>query len=224
VADAPQTTTASSRPGALNWPLLQSVLFLGVLLVCVRIPGIAWWPWYLLVPIAACVALSGFARSWGANWKWLALGRGSQFSLVATAIIALLSIGGLVIFQWFIQPDLQRLAGHVPQRILGSVLLAGLVFSVSNAMLEEIAFRGVLYEGLLCRWGWRATVGITSLFFGLMHAGGYPPGPLGALLAGGYGALLGWLRHRTGGILWPIVAHVAADATIFAILVVDGWV
>jgi membrane protease YdiL (CAAX protease family) len=38
-------------------------------------------------------------------------------------------------------------------------------------------------------------------------------------LAGVHGLLLGWLRHRTGGLILPTLAHVFADATIFGIVV-----
>jgi hypothetical protein len=37
-----------------------------------------------------------------------------------------------------------------------------------------------------------------------------------------YGLLLGWLRHRSRGLALPTVAHVFADAAIFAILVYAG--
>ncbi len=48
------------------------------------------------------------------------------------------------------------------------------------------------------------------------------PVPLGALLAGLYGLALGWLRVVTGGIGLPVIAHIAADATIFTIAARSG--
>jgi len=33
--------------------------------------------------------------------------------------------------------------------------------------------------------------------------------------------MLGWLRHFSRGLLWPLVAHVFADATIFLLLLYD---
>jgi hypothetical protein len=36
--------------------------------------------------------------------------------------------------------------------------------------------------------------------------------------------MLGWLRVRTGGLTLPILAHIAADATIYGILVYAGAV
>lgn len=38
------------------------------------------------------------------------------------------------------------------------------------------------------------------------------------MLAGGWGFLLGLLRRRAGGLLAPTLAHVFADATIAALV------
>jgi hypothetical protein len=36
-----------------------------------------------------------------------------------------------------------------------------------------------------------------------------------------YGMMLGWLRHLSGAMLWPFMAHIFADATIFLLLMHD---
>jgi membrane protease YdiL (CAAX protease family) len=51
---------------------------------------------------------------------------------------------------------------------------------------------------------------------------GYPSGALGALLAGIYGVCLGWLRVFSGGLGLPVLAHIAADATIFTMVANSG--
>jgi membrane protease YdiL (CAAX protease family) len=65
-------------------------------------------------------------------------------------------------------------------------------------------------------------VGISTLLFGLGHLHGYPPGHVGALLAGIFGFCLGCLRVYTGGLGLPVIAHIAADATIFQIVADAG--
>jgi membrane protease YdiL (CAAX protease family) len=97
-----------------------------------------------------------------------------------------------------------------------------MLFAVVNTVLEELLFRGVLYDGVEWQWGWKAAVLVTAAIFGIFHVAGYPPGFVGALMAAIYGLLLGWLRHRTQGLILPILAHVFADATIFGILVRAG--
>lgn len=118
-----------------------------------------------------------------------------------------------------VQPDLAELASHLPAAVGGSVVAAGVYFSVVNALGEEAVFRGLLYDALESQWGWRAAILGSSAIFGAGHMMGYPQGLLGAVLAGIYGLSLGWLRHRTQGLAAPVVAHIFADATIFWILV-----
>jgi len=119
-------------------------------------------------------------------------------------------------------PDVHGLAARLPGSILGSAVLAGILFSLGNAAMEEMLFRGMIYDALESQWGWATACVASAAFFGVLHVAGYPPGALGAALAGIYGLLLGWLRHRTGGLLLPTAAHVFADATIFGILVHTG--
>ncbi len=101
-------------------------------------------------------------------------------------------------------------------------MLAGCCFSIGNAVLEEVAFRGILFDALAGEWNAAVAVVVTALVFGFIHQAGYPPGSLGAVLAGLYGVALGVLRVWTGGLLVPMFCHVFADATIFGILVSTG--
>ena len=120
------------------------------------------------------------------------------------------------------QPDVRSYRDALPLRVLGGVVGAGVVFSIVNATLEELVFRGVLFDAVQSQWGaWGTLIG-TAILFGLGHIHGYPPGLLGACLAAVFGFVLGALRLWTGGLLLPIVAHMGADATIYAILVHSG--
>jgi hypothetical protein len=38
-----------------------------------------------------------------------------------------------------------------------------------------------------------------------------------------YGLALGWIRHISGGLLFPIVAHIVADAAILTLVLVMIW-
>ncbi len=89
------------------------------------------------------------------------------------------------------------------------------MFSIGNALAEEVVFRGVLFAALEPVVGAGLTVLGTAVIFGWFHLHGYPPGPWGAVLAGLYGLALGWLRAVTKGIGLPVLAHIVADATIF---------
>ena len=102
------------------------------------------------------------------------------------------------------------------------MIVAGFIFAVLNAFLEELLFRGVFFFAVEAQTGAPMAVVITAALFGYGHMHGYPPGPLGAVLAGVYGLALGWLRVSTGGLGLPVLAHIAADATIFIIVVNSG--
>ena len=101
----------------------------------------------------------------------------------------------------------------------GSVVLAGIVFAVTNAVCEELVFRWLLWQAFVEEWNTPIALVVTAGTFGLVHLHGYPPGPIGAVLAASYGVSLGILRWWTGGLGLAIACHVVADATIFAILV-----
>ena len=70
--------------------------------------------------------------------------------------------------------------------------------------------------------GRAAAIVITSAFFGFAHLHGYPPGPLGAVLAGLFGLGLALLRWWTGGLALCACCHVCADVTIFWIIASEG--
>ena len=120
------------------------------------------------------------------------------------------------------QPDLTELSRLLPLEWFGNLLAAGVCFSIVNALLEEIIFRGVVWEVVAEEWNSGIALVATSALFGLGHLNGYPPGPFGAVMAGLYGLCLGGLRWWTGGIGLATACHVCADATIFRILAASG--
>ena len=187
-----------------------------------RTPIAAYWPWYLAIPVFVYAGLCGMIPALRRSCAWIVLGKWDRPGLLATPLIIALSSLALILYQWTMAPDVHEFTARLPAKILGSVVLAGILFAAVNAILEELLFRGVLYDGVERQWGWKAAVLVTAAIFGIFHVHGYPPGAFGAVMAATYGLLLGWLRHRTQGLSLPILAHVFADATIFGILVHVG--
>jgi len=82
------------------------------------------------------------------------------------------------------------------------VLWAGAVAIAPAA--EEAFFRGILQNSLRRSIGRAGAIVLTSLAFGIAHAGGQTQA-VPALVA--LGVLLGWAYVRTGSLLAPVLAH-----------------
>ncbi len=150
---------------------------------------------------------------------WLRAGRLSSASIVATVAVMGLTVLALVLFHTIVNPDVHGYRTAIPFDALGGVIMAGVIFTIVNATLEELVFRGILFDALESQWGVWVTLIATAMLFGLGHLRGYPSGVVGACLAAVFGFAMGVLRLWSGGLILPIVAHMVADATIYAILV-----
>jgi hypothetical protein len=176
------------------------------------------WPAYLLVPILVVVllgALAGFGREVSAT---LARGRLGRTEWLLVAVIALAAGAALVGWTVLLRPDLSKLQAMVPRWPLPALVGAGVVFSVGNAVLEEVIWRGVLQRWLATFMAPAAAVAVQAASFGALHYGGFPNGWVGVGLATLYGLMIGGLALRSGGLLAPVLAHIAADAVIFILL------
>ncbi len=176
------------------------------------------WPWHLLIPlmiaaIAARVWKSQVRLSLG--WRWG--DAGAQLWLAAFAISMLATIA-LVSWAKLFQPDLEAFRAMVPQGNMMVLISAALGFALLNATMEELIWRGGIQSWLAGHTSIRLAVLIQALSFGALHWAGFPSGWSGVALATIYGVMLGWLRHATGGLAAPVVAHILADVTIFLLV------
>jgi membrane protease YdiL (CAAX protease family) len=180
------------------------------------------WPWRLLLPLLAYGAI---VMAWPRLRRTVprpAVGRLGGRPLAAAVALGIVTTAVLMAFQAIERPDSSALAARLPVAAFGNLLLAGVCFSAANAALEELVFRYVLWEVAAAEWNVGVALGGTTVLFGLGHLHGYPPGPLGAVLAGLFGLALGLLRLWTGGLGLAIAVHVSADATIFGLLWSSG--
>jgi membrane protease YdiL (CAAX protease family) len=180
------------------------------------------WPWYLLLPMVAYALIVFVCPPLRRTVPRFAIGRIGGWPMVAALALGVATSGVLVSFQTIARPDMTALAAGLPVAAFGNLLLAGICFSVINALLEELIFRGLLWEVAAAEWNEPVALAATSVMFGLGHLHGYPPGPLGAVLAGVFGLSLGLLRWWTGGLGLAIAVHICADATIFGLLSCSG--
>ncbi len=193
-------------------------LLMATVAVCaILLPHLAW-PWYLLMPLLAYATVVLTVPPLRRTVPSLRPGHLGGAPLVYAAVLSLATMAVLVGFHVWFSPEVTALAKRLPVAAFGSLILAGLCFSVLNAAQEEIVFRGVLWKAITDEWNEPVALAVTAVLFGLGHLNGYPPGPIGAALAGLYGIALGLLRWWTGGLGLALVCHVVADATIFALL------
>jgi membrane protease YdiL (CAAX protease family) len=198
-----------------------ALLLLGIAVSLLLPPSWRIWPLPLAVPLAAYGAIVLSFAPLRSSFPGLPLGgrRAASWGLGLT--ISIVATASLIAFQHFETPDLEYLHRRLPIAQLGWIGVF-LVFPVINAAFEEVIFRGILFSAFEARWGPLVSLIATSILFGLGHIGGYPPGVVGAVLAGVYGFSLGILRCHSKGLLVPTVTHLLADATILAILAFAG--
>jgi membrane protease YdiL (CAAX protease family) len=228
-------------------PLFGPSLFMLVLSLTffVRFP-VSLWLFNLFLATAAYLAALLLYPSIKKHTGWLTPGRVSPADVLAGAAVVLLSAGAL--FLWargglgakvgsLTDGSLRASAGAVapgggsPPRPVSPVgalppfsnpllLAAGISgFALFNGAGEEVMFRGIYWDGLASLFRSPCAVVLTqALFFGLCHFRGFPSGLVGMGLSFLYGVVTGSIRHRTGGILTPVIAHVLTDAVIAIIV------
>lgn len=153
--------------------------------------------------------------------EWLVRGSLGRRALIEAALVSTLSTTALVIYAKTVHPDTSDLAAQLPlgwsRGALGALAVA---IATLNALTEEIAYRGALMHALDREFSPGVlSNALQALAFAAPHYGrGYPRGAVGVALCVVYGLLLGALRRRARGLSAPILAHITADLTIFAIV------
>lgn len=206
----------------IGWALRSRiVLSLGSFcLVCIAfaLAGLPSQLWILLGLIAYWGVLwFGFAQ---AKPDWLKAGTFSRsvFWWMAASIVA----SAIALSVWFLalRPNIGDItARFLPNWPLPALILGGLAFSMVNAAIEEMAYRGVLTEALKDVAGPKLAVLGQAAAFGLLHIHGFPRGWVGVVLAFIFGMLMAIVRLQSGGILAPWIAHVCADIVIVALVI-----
>lgn len=178
------------------------------------------WPLHALPPLLAFGAVIMSVKGLRPV-PWWRPGRIDRWT--AALIAATVVVSSTALLAWFLllKPDVTDLAAMIPATDSIVVLAGmGLGFAIVNAIMEEVIWRGVMMEGLDAAIGpGSATILVQAVSFGIAHTAGFPRGIVGVFMAGIYGAMLGIVRRQSLGMKAPIIAHVFADATIFAILV-----
>ncbi len=181
----------------LKWIIADPQLFIGVTVLLQAV---------LMVLVSlAFIRLKGFASATTLSFK------PTRFRLVlwgAVGVVPVGMIGGLLLWPlvealpWLISKGLEFLVRLSHFSDLPIYLFYALALSVGPAISEELAFRGVILQGLRSRLGVFSAVLVTSVLFGVIHIDILQG--LGAIVIGLY---LGYLTVRSGSIVPAMVAH-----------------
>ena len=97
-------------------------------------------------------------------------------------------------------------------------LVPGLIFSLSNAIGEEVIYRGAFmaFAGRVI--GLRSALVLQAVVFGVSHAGAHFMGsPVPVILSVGFGGYVaGLLTIKTRSLMMPIAVHTAIDLPVYA--------
>lgn len=135
----------------------------------------------------------------------------TRFRLVLWGAVGVVPVGmmsGLVLWPlieampWLISKELEFLVRLSRFSELPIYLFYALALSVGPAISEELAFRGVILQGLRSRLGASSAVVVAAVLFGAIHIDILQG--LGAIVTGIY---LGYLTVRAGSIVPAMVAH-----------------
>ena len=156
---------------------------------------------------------------------WIRCGKLETGTVALMVTMTILSAAGLLVWVYFMKPDLGSVIDTVPSWKVPLLVLGGIGFSISNAFVEEFIFRGVLWDGLKRSFSAPlVTVLVQAAVFGGWHFRGVPGGAVGSSMVFIWGIFLGLIRQRSKGMLAPIIGHFFADLTIFFILfVLSRW-
>jgi membrane protease YdiL (CAAX protease family) len=167
----------------------------------------------VVIPILALTLISGedlgslFLKKGNLNWKWG------------------LGIGTLVLMNFLTSSLIFFGTGYEISK-LGSAIVWGLVFSLSNSILEELWIRGLFLKKMVPLIGVAWTVVLSSIWFASLHflSVAYLPAvvvPIFVVNTFTLGLACAILMLKTDSIWGAVLVHAAADLFLFiAILAV----
>jgi uncharacterized protein len=165
-----QRTTEAAAPAAKRSALLAAVAVIVVVLAAVNVadhvvPGASLW---IGPPLA--IALLAAARLWGLSWHDLGLGAdrfgtGVRWSAVVVAVVAVVYLAAVLV------PATRSafLDSRYHTGVGEALLKALVVIPFGTVLLEEVAFRSVLWGVLRQRFATVWVAVVTSILFGVWH-------------------------------------------------------
>jgi hypothetical protein len=184
--------------------------------------------WVPVGPLVSCLVFALLLPTPPVDGMLLFARAGEPSMWLVTFVLSAGTVAALYAWSWYVG------GRHGPIQGLDEIIspTSLLPLAIFNAAVEELEFR-VLLQSALYRMpdsiltmtelltSSRAlySVFVSNVFFAVLHVmGGFPRGRVGFAMVLLWGSLLGALRLLTGGMLQPLLVHVAADTAIFLII------
>lgn len=202
-------------------PVLRAIVCLDAAWAIFALSGSgtsAWLPALATVAVCAVPLLCLLATN-RVSWlrpaaPWWRRGRTSIWLFVFGTITVILAGGALATWATIVRPEPAPYLLGLQELPLWLGILGIVGFALVNPIWEEILFRGVVLEELSKVWGTTSAIIAQAVLFGAAHWAGFPSGWVGMAMAATWGAALGVIRVRSGGLALSYAVHVGANAVI----------
>lgn len=169
------------------------------------------WPLPLLLALALYALLAATIPDLRLVGDWFRRGRFTPPTLIL--IIGSLVLVSIMLILW--RPAVaSAFAGvrlRLPQHGVALPAIA-ILFVLTSAAADELAFRGVILSSLQETWGANAvSLLVQAVAFALYYPYTLPHSFTGMSFIFIYGVLLGLIRRRSSGLLAPWITHVLVD-------------
>jgi hypothetical protein len=172
-----------------------------------------------IIPLAIYAIMLWIFPSLWKRSRWFHLGTVDKYAWLGGLSIAVISSLALYLWTAITKPNLSDLLSLIPNQSMSTLIIVGIGFALINSFVEESIYRGILWVAFEKAFGNIVAVTLLqSAIFGIAHIQGFPRGPIGVAMAFVYGIMLGAIRHRSRGLLAPMIVHFVADLTIYVIL------
>jgi uncharacterized protein len=192
-----------------------------VMALLMAVIGLAGVPFSLWLAVGALWLASRRWRSLRPDGGWFPPGhpsRAARVMLVATVVGTTAALSLWVLSEPALGESTRQLAELARRTPSAVVAVFVVVFVLVNPLIEEIAYRLLVFDAARSAMSVPAALVVQAVAFGTLHVVGFPAGAIGVALSFVYGLALGVIRVMTGGLRLAMIAHIAANATIAALV------
>jgi membrane protease YdiL (CAAX protease family) len=179
-----------------------------------------YWPISLIFPILVYYSIVLLYKK-NALKEYIPIGDITKRTILLIVMVSVVSILALMVWFFLLHPNKEQYAALFPKVNTFILPFVGLGFAIINSLIEELMFRGIIYNNIekYISNNKILIILLQSIPFATLHyIGGFPNGYFGILLTFIYGILLGEIRSISKGLLAPIIAHIFTDFIIFYIV------